>query len=396
MTAPASTRGARGLAGLEIACAVLLMACSRESATARTDAAQPAGPPTIEIVRVVQRSVDVTLEMPGELDPYEAVAVFPKVTGFVKDIRVDRGSSVRRGQLMAELKAPELVAQRAEAQSKVQAAQAQLGAARSKADADASTFEKLKAAAATPGVVAGNDVVLAEKNVEADQSQVAAAQKNVDAAREALNAVTQMEGYLKVTAPFDGVVTERNVHPGALVGPTSGAGATTPMVRVVSRNRLRLVVPVPEAYIAGVATGVEMPFSVPAYPAETFTGKVARIAQAVDVKTRTMAVEIDVPNRDGRLAPGAFCQVRWPVRRPGPSLLAPSDSIASTTGRTFVVRVRHGKTDWVDVTTGLTSGSLVEVFGDLQAGDEIAARGTDEIRPGTEVRVKPAPTATAS
>src|SRR5439155_5619929 len=217
MTAPASTRGPRGLAALEIACAVLLMACSRESATARTDAAQPAGPPTIEIVRVVQRSVDVTLEMPGELDPYEAVAVFPKVTGFVKDIRVDRGSSVRRGQLMAELEAPELVAQRAEAQSKVQAAQAQLGAARSKADADASTFEKLKAAAATPGVVAGNDVVLAEKNVEADQSQVAAAQKNVDAAREALNAVTQMEGYLRVTAPFDGVVTERNVHPGPLV-----------------------------------------------------------------------------------------------------------------------------------------------------------------------------------
>src|SRR5947208_17191316 len=112
--------------------------------------------------------------------------------------------------------------------------------------------------------------------MESDQSQVAAAQQNVEAAKQAVQAIAEMEGYLKVTAPFDGVVTERNVHPGALVGPTSGAGATTPMVHVVSRNRLRLVVPVPEAYIAGVATGVEMPFSVPADAVERFTGKVAR------------------------------------------------------------------------------------------------------------------------
>jgi hypothetical protein len=99
-----------------------------------------------------------------------------------------------------------------------------------------------------------------------------------------------------------------------------------------------------------------------------------------------MAVELDVVNRDRRLAPGTFCQVRWPVHRSAPSLFVPSASVASTTDRRFVVRVRGGRTEWVDVTTGLTSGSLVEVFGDLRAGDEIAARGTDELLPGTEVR----------
>jgi RND family efflux transporter MFP subunit len=134
--------------------------------------------------------------------------------------------------------------------------------------------------------------------------------------------------------------------------------------------------------------GVEMPFTVPAYPGETFTGRVARIARAVDVKTRTMAVEMDVQNRDGRLTPGSFCQVRWPIRRPGPSLLVPAGSVANTTGRTFVIRVRNGKTDWVDVKTGLSAGPLVEVFGDLRPGDQIAVRGTDEIRAGTEVRTK--------
>jgi membrane fusion protein (multidrug efflux system) len=344
------------------------------------------GPATIDVVRVVEQQLNVQLSLPGELNPYQSVAIYPRVTGFVKTVRVDRGSRVRPGDVIALLEAPELLAQRAEAQSKLQAAEAQLGAVRSKADADTSTYERLKAASAIPGVVAGNDLLLAEKTVDANRSQVVAAEQNVEAARQALNAIRDMEGYLRVTAPFDGVVTERNIHPGALVGPSSGA--TTPMVRVVEHARLRLVVPVPEAYTARVTTGTEMPFAVSAYPGHTFTGTVARIAQAIDVSTRTMAVELDVANKDGRLAPGTFCQVQWPVRRPDPSLLVPNESVATTTDRTFVVRIRNGQTEWVDVKTGLASGPLVEVFGDLQSGDEIAARGTDEIRPGTEVRVK--------
>jgi RND family efflux transporter MFP subunit len=360
--------------------------CGTAATPAQTVAT--AGPPTIETVRVVQKPVNVTLSMPGQLDPYETVAVYPKVTGFVKSIRVDRGSRVRSGELMAELEAPELLAQRAEAQSKLQAAEAQLAVARSKADGDKSTYDKLKTASATPGVVAGNDLVLAQKAVEADQSQIAAAQQTAEAARQAVQSVTQMEGYLRVTAPFDGVVTERNVHPGTLVGPNSGPAATTPMLRVEHNDRLRLIVPIPEAYTAGVTRGGTMTFTVPAYPGQTFSGTVARIAQAVDVKTRTMAVELDVTNRDERLTPGAFCQVKWPVRRPAPSLFVPSGSVGSTTDRTFVIRIRNGRTEWVDVRTGLASAQLIEVFGDLQPGDIVAVRGTDEIKPGTEVRVK--------
>ena len=340
------------------------------------------------MVRVIEQPIDVTLSMPGQLDPYESVAVYPKITGFVKAIRVDRGSRVQAGELMAQLEAPELVAQRAEAQSKVQAAQAQLGAVRSKADADTSTFDKLKAAAATPGVIAGNDLVVAQKAVEADQNQVASAQQAVEAARQALQAITQLEDYLRVTAPIDGVVTERNVHTGTLVGPNSGPAAATPIVRVMQTDRLRLVVPVPEAYTAGISIGSTMTFSVPAYPGQAFSGTVARLAQAVDVKTRTMAVELDVANKNGKLNPGTYCQVKWPVRRPTPSLLVPADSIVSTTGRTFVIRVRNGKTEWVDVKTGLAAGPLTEVFGDLKPGEEVAARGTDEIKSGTEVRTQ--------
>jgi RND family efflux transporter MFP subunit len=334
---------------------------------------------------VLEQSLDVQLSLAGELTAYQAVAIFPRVTGFVKTVTVDRGSKVRAGDLLAILEAPELVAQRAEAQSKLQAAEAQLAVARAKADGDKSTSDRLKAASATPGVVAGNDVTLAQTTADASQSQVVAAQQSVEAARQALYAIRDMEGYLRMTAPFAGVVTERNVHPGALVGPSSGESAV-PLLRLVDTNRLRLVVPVPEAYTSEMPAHATISFSVAAHPAESFSGKVARIARAVDVSTRTMAVEVDVLNAEGRLAPGTFCQVRWPVRRSSPSLFVPSSSVAATTNRTFVVRIRGGKTEWVDVKTGLTSGPLVEVFGDLKAGDEVAGRGTDELRPGTEVR----------
>lgn len=366
--------------------ALSAMSCRGDKKPADTAAAAATepGPRSIDITRVVEQPLDVELSLPGELTAFQAVDIYPRVQGFVKSVNVDRGSRVRAGEVLATLEAPELIAQRSEAQSKVQAAEAQLAVVRARAEAARSTFERVKAAAATPGVVAGNEVVVAEKTAEAGQSEVTSAQETVEAARQALNAIRDLEGFLRLTAPFAGVVTERNVHPGALVGPT--AGGTPPLLRVVENIRLRLVVPVPEAYTSGLKTGTVIPFTVSAYPGQSFSGTLARVAQAVDVATRTMAVELDVANRDGRLAPGTFCQVRWPVRRPGPSLFVPSTSIATTTDRSFVIRVRGSRTEWVDVRTGLTSGPLIEVFGELRTGDEVAVRGTDELRPGTDVR----------
>lgn len=366
---------------------VLVAGCgNREPATsAPAAAAVPAGPQEIDIVRVVQQPLDVTLSLPGELAAYQSVAIYPRVTAFIKTMEVDRGSIVQEGQLLATLDAPELVAQRAEAQSKVQAANAQLAAARAKADADQNTFDRLKAASATPGVVAGNDVLVAQKAADASRSQVDAAQQALESTRQALNAIRDMEGYLRITAPFGGVITERNVHPGALVGPSNGTAAA-PMLRLTDNRRLRLVVSVPEAYTTNVSSGAPITFTVAAQPGASFSGNVARIARAVDVNTRTMAIEIEVANPGDRLAPGTFCQVQWPVRRQAPSLFVPSGSVATTTDRTFVIRIRNNKAEWVDVKTGLTSGPLVEVFGNLQAGDDVAARGTDELRAGTEVR----------
>jgi RND family efflux transporter MFP subunit len=290
---------------------------------------------------------------------------------------------VKAGEVICRLEAPEVNSQRAESNSKVESARSQLAAVEAKLAADQSTYEKLSAAAKTPGVVAGNDLVAAQKAVEADQSQVKAAKSNADAAQQALTASTDIEKYLRIAAPFDGVITERNVHPGALVSANQG----TPMLRLETLNHLRVIVPVPETDISDVPDGSTVEFTVPAFARQTFAGKVTRVSHAVDTKTRTMAVELDVTNKEGRLTPGSFAEVNWPLKR-NSALLVPTTAVATNLERTFVVRIRDGKSEWVDVKRGLTIDKLVEVMGDLNEGDVIAVRATDEIAPGTVVATK--------
>src|SRR5262249_33564286 len=184
-----------------------------------------------------------------------------------------------------------------------------------------------------------------------------------------------------------GVVTERNVHKGSLVGP-SGASAI-PMLRICQVSKLRLVVPVPEADVGGITEGEKINFTVAAFPGQTFVGEVKRVAQSLEVKTRTMPVELDVANTSATLLPGMYAEVIWPTRRKQTSLFVPPSAIATTTERTFVIRIRNDQTEWVDVKRGEPMGNLIEVFGQLDAGEVIAVRGTDEIRNGLKVITKP-------
>ena len=363
--------------------------CSSNSSSSTKAQASAATAPTVEVAKVVSKKLSITRRLPGELQAYEAVAVFPKVTAYVDSISVDRGSHVRAGQMMARLVAPEVAAQRAEAQSKLQAAEAQRAEAEAKLASDQSTYDRLKSASATPGVVAGNDLEVAQREVDADRARLEAMQGSADAAKSGLKSAAEIEGYLLVRAPFDGVVTERNVHPGSLVGPaTSASGTALPMVRVERANKLRLVVPVPEKYAAAINVGTKVEFSVPAFPNQTFSGMIARIAHSVDVKTRTMPVELDVANEDGRLSSGMFPEVLWPIRRTEPTLFVPVTAVARTTEATFVIRIRDGNTEWVNVQTGEVDGKSIEVFGGLRRGDQVAVRGTDELRAGSHVVAK--------
>jgi RND family efflux transporter MFP subunit len=356
-----------------------------QSTVQQTPAAKSGPPPTVTVTTVSSQMLDRPMMLPGDVSAFQDVEIRARVAGFVETISVDRGSAVKKGQLLARLAAPELTAQRIESEAKVQGAVSQRIEAEAKLAADEATYQHLKTAAATPGVVAGNDVEVALKAVEADRARVESARQNEKAQQEATRSMHDVEMYLRIEAPFDGVVTERNAHEGRLVGP-----GTPALLRVQQVSRLRLVVAVPEDAVGDIAQGQTLTFTVPAFPGEMFNGKIARASRALDPKTRTMPVELDVLNSDGKLAPGMFANVAWTMRRGRPSLFVPPSAIATTTERTFVVRVRNGQTEWVDVKRGAAMGLLVEVFGNLQAGDQVAVRGTDELRAGTRVQVKPA------
>jgi RND family efflux transporter MFP subunit len=247
----------------------------------------------------------------------------------------------------------------------------------------------LKAASQTPGVVAGNDLEVALKTIEAQRLTVEAQRSSVEAllkeksvAEAAAGVVKEMEQYLQISAPFEGVITGRSVHPGSLAGPSS-----VPIVKIEQVSKLRLIVPVPEAYVGTITRGVRVSFKVAAFPDQTFQGTVSRPAHSLDVKTRSMLVELDVANPNRVLAPGMFAEVQWPVARGKPTLFVPASAVVRSSERQFVVRVRDGVAEWVDVRRGEVSGDLIEVFGDLREGDLVVRRGNDEIRPGTRINV---------
>lgn len=365
---------------------------------------------SVELVPVVSKSVSRTIELPGEIQPFMNVSLHSRVAGFVEKVLVDRGSVVKQGELLVELSAPEMSAQIAEAESKVRIAESDRLQAESKLASMTSaltslqatltsaqaTYDRLKTASQTAGAISGNELEVALRQVDAQRAGIEAQQGNIQAQRAGieairngktateavLRAIREMESYLHVTAPFDGVVTERLVHPGALVGPNSNA--TLLVIQQVST--LRLIVAVPEENVGGIAPGAKVAFHVPAYASRTFSGTITRLSRALDPKTRTMPVELDVVNKDQSLAPGMYPTVTWPVQNAAQTLYVPKASVVTTTERTFVVREKNGKAEWVDVRKGPVEGDLIQVVGALQAGDRIVKKATDEMRPGIPLK----------
>ncbi|MBM3739332.1 MAG: efflux RND transporter periplasmic adaptor subunit [Acidobacteria bacterium] len=342
---------------------------------------------TVETATVVSQTVARKSRLPGELYPFMKVALQARITGFVESIDVDRGSAVKKDQVIARLSAPEIKAQIAEAQAKVRAVEAQRAEAEARVAAAQNTYDRLKAASATPGVIAANELVQAEKSLDAAKAVILSLNSAVEAARSAIHPLRELESYLDVKAPFDGIVTDRQIHPGALVGPGAGAN-NLPLVVIEQHSRLRLVIAVPEADAGGIARGANVAFKVPAWPGQTFSGTVSRLSNAMDAKTRTMPVELDVTNPRMALAPGMYAEADWPVRRTRPSLMVPATAVVTTTERSFVVRVNNGRAEWVNVSKGAMSGELVEVMGAIEVGDVVVKRATDEIRDGSPVAVK--------
>ncbi len=339
--------------------------------------------PEVQLATVRAERPQVHLSLPGELQPFQDTGIQAHEMGFADKLYVDRGSDVRAGQVLATIDAPDLVARAAAAEQRLSAARARTLQAEANLRRDQGTLLGLRnAEREMQGAVAENDINIAAQNVSADQSEVASRQAVENAAARDLKAVRSLEAYLRVTAPFAGRIISRGVSPGDLVGPTK-----TPLFRLQQIDRLRLVVDVPEAESAGVQAGQVVPFTVSAHPDQQFTGVVRRISDSLRPNTRTMPVELDVDNRSLTLDPGMYAQVDWRFQRPRPTLFVPSSAVVNSSRETFVEVLRGGKIDWVPVQSGLATGPETEVFGQLGAGDQVVLQGSEELRPGSTVKI---------
>lgn len=325
--------------------------------------AAPAAPPASPFVAVVERPLSASVTVQGELLPFRAVDLHARVAGYVREVRVDRGSRVRRGDVLLEMDAPELLQQRSEVQARLAASK--------------QTAARLRAAASTAGAVAPTELESIDAVLKADEARVAA--------------LDELASYLTIRAPFDGVVAARHVHPGALAGPNGGAGGV--LLRLEEHDRLRLVVSVPERYAGGTLIGRTPTFRVAAWPGETFTGRVNRNSGSVDMRTRAMLVELDVAAA-AKLAPGMFADVSWPVARRAPSRLVPATALVQTGTRTYVIKLSGDTAALTTVERGLVDGDLVEVFGALTSADSVLRRGREDVAAGMPLRKATAATGT--
>lgn len=305
-----------------------------------------------------------SVDLPGELQPYLQTDLFAKVQGYVREMKVDIGDRVRKGQGLAVLEAPEVNTQ-------VTQSEAALAAALSKYRASRDKYQRLWRASQSesPGIVAPVDLVAAHDQMAADSAAYEAFHQQAKAYKE-------VAGYLSITAPFDGVVTARKADPGALVG------ASSLLLTVQDNHILRLRVAVPEVYVAAAVGRRDLSFSVDAYPQQRFPGVLTRKTETIDPVTRTELWEYDVDNRQHLLKAGGFVDARLSLARGAASLVVPASAVATTLERKFVIRVRDGKAEWVDVRQGMGTDAGVEVFGELHAGDTLLVKATDERKPG--------------
>jgi RND family efflux transporter MFP subunit len=351
------------------ATSLFLYSCSDNKA-ADKQSADPAAAPHFDLVKANRQAVEQQFRLPAQLAAYQEVSIFPKVNGYVKSVLVDIGSHVSNGQLLMVLEAPEL--EQAAAQAKERYARSLSDYAIGK-----DNYQRLFEASQTPGAISPMDLATARSKRDADSALSNAEKANWQMQQ-------TMMGYLRVTAPFSGVITQRNVHPGALV--SAEAKDSKPMLELKEVDHLRLQMDIPESVAGGLGTKDSVSFFLSAFPGKRFTGRISRVSMNISQQMRSERVELDVYNKEEVLTPGMYADVLFDSKGNPNALAVPKSAVVTSTERKYVIVVREGKTVRVNVSTGNESGDKVEVVGDLTPGELVIANANDEIKDGTIVK----------
>ena len=332
--------------------------------------------PTVAVSKVTRQDIFKQVTIPAEFRPYEEAMLNAKVSGYVSKMKVDFGDTVKAGQLMATLEVPELQDQLDNAR-----------ATEAKTEADYTNANLIYTRLVSvnrdhPGLVAQQDLDTAEANDHATAAAIAAAKADVEKYQ-------TLVGYTNITAPFDGVVTWRYADPGALIqAGTSSDSQSLPLVRVSDNYLLRLDFPVSVEYVKDIRVGDMVEVRNESLGGKMFTGKITRFTDKVDEDTRTMMVEIQVPNPDLKMIPGMYATVVLKVEKHADALVVPTQSVSpGKTARVLVVNHDH-QIEERDITLGVESPDEYEVLSGLNEGDLVVVGDHSELQAGQKVEPK--------
>jgi membrane fusion protein, multidrug efflux system len=331
-------------------------------------------PPQVAVIRPQLGGVARTISLPGDLVGYYEAALYSKVTGYLKGISVDKGDMVRTGQVLAIIEVPELDEELAHAQANLEIQHL--------------TYQRLQSVwQSDPRLIARQDVDIAYSKFEEAKANVAQ--------------LRAMESYTRIVAPFDGVITERFVDPGALIhaggqqsatAPMQGSarpgGAAAPVVSMARLDKLRIYVYVPQAEVDFVYDGMPATVNVQGFDGKRFSGKVTRYAHSLDLATRTMLTEVDLENPQRKLFPGMYANVTLVLERDPDALRLPDSAVSGDSPRAVLV-VRNGRIEQVPITTGIDDGQCVAITSGLTSHDLVVQTFSTALLPGEEVKAKP-------
>ena len=389
------------IAGTGVIClaVVFVSSCSRRDVAAKTNDTESV--PTVGVINATYQPMAQHLTLSSELVPFQEIDVYAKEAGYVKDLLVDYGTHVRRGQLMAVLEVPELEAQLQQDKAAIEAqsdmvvrAKHELRRVKAQHDVAHLQYERLASVAKSkPGLVAQQEVddaqgkdLAAESQDDAAQGAYQAAQSQLTVANARLAHDQALYDYSKITAPFDGVVTQRYANLGALMQAGTTSTQATPLVRLSQEDKFRLVIPVPESYVKYIRMGDPVEVRVPSL-GRSFDGRVARFSVEVNGATRTMHTEVDVANKTGQLVPGLYAEAVLTLDQRGKVLAVPLQAIEHEGDKTSVMVVSAD--DHVEsrpITVGIQTPNYAEVATGLHAGEQVIVSDRAGLKAGQQVK----------
>jgi RND family efflux transporter MFP subunit len=385
---PSSRRAIGWAAAIVAAFAGLFVAgmIPRRGRAAQLEAARAGGHGTpVVVVSPTRGPADVEVALPGNVQPFQFTSIYARANGYVRRRYVDMGDNVKAGQVLAELETPELDEELGQARAALAQVRAALQQAKTNLELARVNLDRSKNLRER-GIVPAQEIDDKQTAYDAQRAAVESAAANVAAAEANVERLTNLQGFKRVVAPFDGKITFRSIDQGALVTANTGASGRE-LFRIGQGDVLRIYVNVPQAYAASLRVGAPATVTLPEQPGRVHEGKVVRTAGALDPTSRTLLTEIQVGNQDGALLAGMYADVKIRVVRAAPPLLVPASALIVRNDGTYVAVAADGRIRFSKVQLGRDYGAEVEIAGGVSDRDLVVASPSGALTEGQTVNV---------